>query len=333
MSEPADSVVTFTAPRQAELKELAPDDRPLGPDELSGRTIASLISPGTEIGGGYLEGSYPSQPGYAAIFRVEAIGPDVTDVRPGDVVFCTGPAGIGGHRSRQRCPRIAALPAPAGLAPEAAVHARLMGVSMSTLTTTRARPPEKVLVTGLGPVGNLAAQAFRACGYEVIAVEPVEARRTLAQQKGIERVFASVPLADKDLLDGVALALECSGHEQAALDACRAVRKGGEVVIVGVPRKRRTELYAFDLLERIFRGYVTVRSGWEWEVPRHGADFRAGSVFGNLAAALRWLADGRVRADGLYQKVSPRHAQQAYQDLLNQAAAGLTVVFDWTEEV
>ena len=333
MSGPADSVVTFTAAQQAELKELAPDDRPLGPDELTGRTIVSLISPGTEIGGGYLEGSYPSQPGYAAIFRVEAIGPDVTDVRAGDVVFCTGPAGIGGHRSRQRCPRIAALPAPAGLAPELAVHARLMGVSMSTLTTTRARPGEKVLVTGLGPVGNLAAQLFGACGYEVIAVEPVEARRALAEQKGIERVFASVPLADKALLDGVALALECSGHEQAALDACRAVRKGGEVVLVGVPRKRRTELHAFELLERVFRGYVTLRSGWEWEVPRHGADFRAGSVFGNLAAALRWLADGRVRADGLYQKLSPRHAQQAYQDLLHRPDAGLTVVFDWTEEV
>jgi hypothetical protein len=82
----------------------------------------------------------------------------------------------------------------------------------------------------------------------------------------------------------------------------------------------------------VFHRYVVLRSGWEWELPLQPAEFRRGSVFGNLAAALRWLAEGRVRVDGLAATLLPTQAQQAYQDLLHQRAERLTVVFDWTSK-
>lgn len=46
---------------------------------------------------------------------------------------------------------------PDGLASETAVIARLMSVSMTTLMTTKARPGDRVVITGAGPVGFLAA--------------------------------------------------------------------------------------------------------------------------------------------------------------------------------
>jgi threonine dehydrogenase-like Zn-dependent dehydrogenase len=324
-----DRVVTFTAAEKAELVDLPPDEKPLEPTEVAGRTRVSLISPGTEIGGSYLGTKFPAQPGYAAVFEVEDLGADVKDLKAGDLVFCTGPMGVGGHRSRQRCKREAALPVPPGLSPEVAVHARLMNVTMSTLTTTAARPPDKVLVTGLGPVGHLGAQIFQACGYQVMAVDPVESRRRLALKKGIRDVRAAVPLEDRAAVADTALVLECSAHEQAILDACKAVRKRGEVVLVGVPRQRRTELYAFDIVQTVFQRYVVLRSGWEWEVSRYAADFRVGSVFGNLAGALRWLAEGRVNVDGLYAMADPKDCQRVYQDLMHQRLEALSVVFDW----
>ena len=325
-----DSVVTFTAAEKAELLALPADGKPLEPAEVTGRTLVSLISPGTELGGQYLGSKFPAQPGYAAVFEVEAVGAEVKDLKAGDLVFCTGPMGIGGHRSRQRCKREAAIPVPEGLSPETAVHARLMNVTMSTLTTTAARPPDKVLVTGLGPVGHLGAQIFQSCGYGVMGVDPVESRRRLATEKGIGDVRAAVPLEDRAALADIALALECSAHEQAILDCCRAVRKRGEVVLVGVPRQRRTELYAFDIVQTVFQRYVVLRSGWEWEVSRYATDFRVGSVFGNLAAALAWLAEGRVNVEGLYAVADPKDCQQVYQDLLHQRAAALSVVFSWS---
>lgn len=330
MSNDEIQLVTFSAAETAELTSEPISKEPLADDELTGRTLASLISPGTEIQGAYLEGPFPAKPGYAAVFEVDAAGSGIEDIKVGDLVFCTGPHGIGGHRSRQRCTRKAAIPVPRGLAPEVAVHARLMGVSMTTLTTTVARPPDRVMVAGLGPIGHLGAQLFRAAGYRVIGVEPSEARREMAQARGISPVLPFVPTEDKASLEELALVLECSGHERAVLDACRSVRKRGEVVLVGVPRKRRTDLYAFDVLEAVFRGYVTLRSGWEWEISRTGEAFRVGSVFGNLAGALDWLADGRVNVEGLYEKVSPGDAQHVYQNLLHQRGSVLSAVFDWS---
>lgn len=319
-----DCAVTFTAPEQAKLLPIERDDRPLGPREVAGRTLATLISAGTELAGAYRGSQFPRVPGYAAVFEVEAAGSDVEGLRVGERAFCMGP-----HRSYQRAEADRVLRVPDGLAPEAATFARMMSVSMSTLTTTAARPPAKVLVTGLGLVGHLAAQIFTSCGYEVTACDPVAARQEIARQAGIRRVFPAAPLDDPGFAGQVSLALECSGHEAAALDGCRAVRKRGEVVLIGAPWARRTDLSAHELLHLVFHRYVVLRSGWEWELPLQPADFRNGSIYSNFAAALRWLSEGRVRVDGLYSLASPREAQQAYQDLLHQRAERLAVVFNW----
>src|SRR5579862_2500378 len=208
MSERTEYAVTFTARERAELLPYDPDGRALGPDEIAGHTLATLVSAGTELAGGYLGARFPSNPGYAAVFRVEAVGESVTDLCAGDLAYC-----MGNHRSYQRVTRSRALPVPEGLAPEKAAFARLMGVSMSTLTTTRARPPAKVIVTGLGLVGHLAAKIFASCGYEVTAVDPSPARREFATRGGIERVTDAMPLDDPELARKVALVVECSGHE------------------------------------------------------------------------------------------------------------------------
>jgi NADPH:quinone reductase-like Zn-dependent oxidoreductase len=248
----ADYSVTFTAREQAELLPLERDEKPLAPDEVAGRTLATLISAGTELAGGYLGQRFPSRPGYAAVFRVESVGQEITDVKPGDLAYC-----MGKHQSYQRVTRERLLPVPAGLIPaelmpERAVFARLMGVSMSTLTTTRARPPAKVLVTGLGLVGHLAAKVFERCGYEVTACDPSPVRREFAVRGGIERVLPAVPVDDPEYARQVALVVECSGHEQAVLDGLKVARKRGEVALVGAPWVRRTDLTAHDLLHQIF---------------------------------------------------------------------------------
>jgi threonine dehydrogenase-like Zn-dependent dehydrogenase len=203
-----------------------------------------------------------------------------------------------------------------------------MGVSWTTLTTTTARPTDHVLIMGLGIVGNLAAQLFQSAGYNVTAVDPAESRRTIAQRSGIIDIRTACPVEDPTF----ALAIDCSGHEQAVLDACKVVRKGGEVVLLGVPWKKRTDVSAFDILHVVFHKYVVLRSGWEWSLPRTSRDFSPGSIFGNFASAMCWLATGRVKAQGLYKIARPSEAQAAYNDLLQQRGEHLSTVFDWTVE-
>ena len=324
---PAESfAVRFTTPERAELVAEPADEWPLKETEVAGRTLVSLVSAGTELAvyRGLLPGKFPRGSGYAAVFEVEAVGAAVTDLKPGERAFC-----MGNHRLRQRLERRECVPVPAGLEPERAVFARMMGITMSTLVTTAARPPDLVAVTGLGVVGLLGAQVFAACGFHVLACDPVEARREAARRAGLADVRERIPLDDPGVKGRVALALECSGHEAAVLDGCRAVRRRGEVVLVGVPWERRADLQAFELLDAVFHNYAVLRSGLEWEVPNQREDFRSGSLFGNYAAAMEWIAAGRVKVDGLWEARTPRDCQAAYQDLLLGKCSKLSVLFDW----
>lgn len=327
-NEQVNQIVAFTGLETAEVLQQAADTTPLAAQMLAGRTVCSLISPGTEVAGFsgryWWTNEYPIIPGYAAVIEVTDVGPEVNDLQPGDLVLAMKP-----HQSLQRCTRAEVIPLPKGLDPRLAPFARLMAVTMSTLTTTMARPPETVLITGLGIIGHLAAQNFAACGYQVIACDPAPARQAIATRQGIHHVRASVPLDDPTLTDKVALVIDCSGHEQAVLDGCKIVKKRGEVVSTATPWQRRTELYAHELLHTIFTRYVVLRSGWEWELPLQATDFRTNSIYGNLTAAMQWIAEGRVNVTGLAALAPPDQANAAYRELQGQPAQHLTTLFDW----
>jgi len=316
--------IMFHGSRQVRLVEEPLDTSPLAADEVAGRTLVTLVSPGTELNWAFdAKLEKPISGGYAAVFEVEALGVAVTDLKVGQHVFC-----MGEHRSHQRKPCTQVLPLPQGLAPETAVFARLMGVNWTTLTTTAARPADQVLITGLGPVGNMAAQIFESAGYRVTAIDPLAQRRELAGRCGI-RDIRSAAMGHADLTDRVALAVECSGHEQAAIDACRVVRKGGEVVLVGVPWKKNIDAAAFEITHAVFHRFVTLRSGWEWELPLQQTNFARGSIFANFASALSWLAQGRVRVEGLGYLALPQDAQAVYTELLERRSPAPAALFDW----
>lgn len=319
--------IAITAYKTAEVVEAEPLSAPLQPREVRGRTLVSLTSPGTELNMCYLGKQFPSYPGYASVFTVEEVGSEVIDLPVGSIVF-----GSGRHQDWQQMPRENVVPLPVGLAPERALFARLAGVSMSTLNTTTAHPPSRVLITGLGPVGNLAAQVFSACGYFVTAVDPVERRRESARRLGLTDVRANIGEGGPDIIGKVALHVECSGHEQAVLDGCQCVRKRGEVVLVGVPWLKRTDISSFDLLHAIFHRYVVLRSGWEWEVPVRPSDFQSNSILENYAAAMEWIAAGKIKTDGLATSYSPQQAQDVYSGLLDQSLPTPAALFDWRLE-
>lgn len=315
--------IAITAREQAEVVPVdAPG--PLGPEDIGGQTVCTLISPGTEISHAYTGDRFPAFVGYAAVFRAAEVGAAVTDVAPGDLLFC-----MGRHGSYQQVNRRNVVKVPEGLAPEVAVIARLTGVSMTTLMTTSARPGDQVIITGAGPVGFLAAQAFAVSGYRVHVVEPHPGRRRQAEELLALQTYERVPVEDASVCGHVALVVDCSGHEQAVIDGCKVVRRGGEVVLVGVPWKRHTDVFAHELLDIVFHKYAVLRTGWEWELPHHPTPQNPHSIFGNFATALGWLANGSIRTHDLITTASPENAQMVYQDLLHRRAEGLFSVFVW----
>jgi threonine dehydrogenase-like Zn-dependent dehydrogenase len=327
------SSITIRGPGIAELALIADTRDPSEPGsfELVGKTVCSLVSPGTEVSGAFRPGPerparYPVTPGYAAVFRVDAMGPEVTGFRVGDLVFTQG-----GHRSHQCRSQDEVVRLPDGLDPFAAVFARLMAVPMATLSTTAARPGDLVGVSGLGPVGHLAAVIFAVCGYRVTAWDPRAQRRELlpASVRTLPSPPDPAPIAQYGSTDGFDLVLECSGNDGAALQCVRQVRSLGEVVLVGTPWTRRTDATAHELLHEVFHRYAVLRSGWEWQLPASPTPFIGRSTAENIEQAFAWLRAGTVDVARLADRRDPRDAQAVYDELAAGTGDRLTTVFDW----
>lgn len=330
MSLKKEFAVKFTAREKAELLPADVDNSPLKPDELFSHTLVSLISCGTETVGCYsgnhyqMTGdSYPRSSGYASISRVEQVGSDVKDIVPGDLV-------LGGcHQSYQRGKAVNFAKVPAGLAPEIAVFGRMAKISIPAIIRSAIRPPENMIVTGLGLVGMLAAQLGQNFGYQVLACDPNAGRREIARQCGIINIMDNVPVNDQRYAKKVGFGLDCSGHEQAVLDLCNIVRTWGEVSMVGVPWVPKTSMLAQKILHSVFYNFVSLKSGWECQMPP-APDIH--SDWSHHLAAMRWLAEGRLKITPcVYRKVPPDNPQQQYQDILNNRLDELTVMFDWRQ--
>ena len=323
--------ILYTGVRQAELGEGRVDDRALGPHEIFARSIVTLVSNGSERGGmgGYpggeaLRGSFrPTTTGYAAVLEAISTGAEVTAVRPGERFFAEAP-----HQAYSRLDDDSAVRLPEGIEPERAVFCRFPAVSMSSILQSAVRPTEPVLVTGLGIVGLFCAQVLQLFGYETAAVDPSPARRETAAGCGVRSLFADAgELAARKGQFGAVM--ECSGMEAAAFSGLRLLRPGGELWQIGVPWYRSTEQSAHELLRELFYGFVTLRSGWEWSLPRHSAEFQPNSHQRSIEKSLEWLADGRLRTEGCCTLFDPAGCGEVYRQIAEKTLPTTAAMFDW----
>lgn len=311
-------------------------DAPLLSGEIRGRTDYTLISQGTELG--WANGdSFPISPGYAAVFTVEEIGLHVTGIQVGDRRFA-----MGYHRSTQTHRAQFTLPVPENLSSDMAVIARLMGVSMTTLMTTKARTGDSVIICGAGPIGFLAAHQFKLGGFQVTVIDPDALRRDQIVESGIQDCRAEMPVDDENLKGKVALVVDCSGHEGAVLLGCAMLRRGGEIVLVGVPWRKLSDASAHDVMRAVFFNLITLRSGWEWELPIYERGFiweellegynnATHSIFGGFSKALSWLADGKIPLNGLVHHASPLDPSALYEKIASRQIAEPFIVLDWSK--
>lgn len=119
---------------------------------------------------------------------------------------------------------------PAGLSHEQAAMAEPVSVGVWAVRKAQIAPGDRVLVTGAGPIGLLAAQVARAFGgVDVTVTDLSEFRLSVARQLGLIAHPASDPLTQEyDVL------LECSGVQPAVTTGMSAVARAGRVVLVGM---------------------------------------------------------------------------------------------------
>lgn len=129
---------------------------------------------------------------------------------------------------------------PDGFTPDEGALLEPLGVAIHGWDLARLRVGETVAIIGCGPIGLLLVQLASIGGAaQIFGVEPLDYRRDLAAELG------AIPLApEEDLATqveertggyGADVAIEVAGTLSAQEEAARVVKRGGTVVLIGIP--------------------------------------------------------------------------------------------------
>jgi predicted dehydrogenase/threonine dehydrogenase-like Zn-dependent dehydrogenase len=312
-----------------------------GPTEVLVATIASVISPGTEravtaLAQSSLLAKARARPdlvrqvarkaradglgataravrgrlaqdlllGYSAAGEVIEVGSAVADIRPGQLV-ATGGAGKASHAQLQAVPGLLCAVLPAGVAPQDAAFTTVASIALHGLRLAEVGPGAKVVVSGLGLVGQLAARLALAAGCDVAGIDPAPHARSAAAGAGILALDELGDITTGQILDwsrgrGADAVLVCAASKS-SVPVARApalCRDRAPVVIVGDTGLDldRTPFYEKELSLRFARSYGPGRYDPSYEA--WGVDYPAGQVRWtegrNFEAVLDLLAAGRL---------------------------------------
>lgn len=206
-------------------------------------------------------------------------------------------------------------PAEAALVEPTSVAAR------AVLSRSQVAYGDEVLVEGPGPIGTLTAAIADASGARVVVSgreTDARYRLPLVEDLGMDTVTVDPEADDASTLrerasdGGFDVVFDATGHRTGVELAAGAVRKGGQIVPIGLPSEP-SELFVTDLV----RGEIDVQAsyGYRWE---------------NFQQAVSLISDGAVDPSTVVdESFSPLAPREAFESFLDQRTC--KPMFDFTE--
>lgn len=241
--------------------------------------------------------------------------------RAGDRIVSKGPHAEAVAVQVEHCAKI-----PTAVSNEAAAFTPLAAIALQGIHLLDTKPGDKVVVVGLGLIGQLAARLLIAKGCDVMGLDPSAARCEMARKHGVQIPINSNPVAaalawtNGRGVAGVLITASTPSHLPVS-QAARSCRHRGRVVLVGVVglNLNRADFYQNEVSFQVSRSYG--------ERNHTGV----GSVRANFEEALGHLAAGRFNIEDLItQRISFNQAEVAYDQLTNDKSA-LGILFDYTD--
>jgi predicted dehydrogenase/threonine dehydrogenase-like Zn-dependent dehydrogenase len=333
----------------------------IGPAEVLVRTVASVISPGTEravtaLARSSLLAKARARPdlvrqvvhkaqaegitavtravrgrlaadlplGYSAAGVVVEVGAAVDGIRAGQLV-ATGGANKANHAEFQAVPHLLCAVVPDGVPPQDAAFATLASIPLHALRLSGIGPGAKVVVLGLGLLGQLAARLAMASGCDVAGIDLSESARKAAAQTGVLALDESGDATTGHILDwsrgrGADAVLVCAaGRSAEPMSRVPALCRDRAAVVmvgdVGMP-PRRTPYYEREISLLFARSYGPGR--YEPSYEAWGVDYPPGHVRWtegrNQEAVLDLLASARLAVcDLVTHSFDIARADEAYR--------------------
>ncbi len=279
--------------------------------------------------------------GYSCSGSVMEVGSQVDEFRVGDRVACYG-MNFANHAEVNYVPHNLAVKIPDEISNDSAAFVALGSTAMQGVRLAELELGERVVVMGLGLIGQLAAQLVRACGANVLVTDPDPEKCQLAKKLGAHSVVSNA-----QELEG-AIARFTGGHGADAVILCASTntsellrvaaessRLKGRVVLVGDVGLgiERRPIFEKEIKLLISRSFGPGRYDANYEV--HGRDYPLPLVRWterrNGEAFLDLLARGTVEIDPLIGAHYPiERAEEAYRTVTgNGSPAALSVILDY----
>lgn len=249
----------------------------------------------------------PMPLGYSAAGEVVAVGAGIAhEFTVGDRVAMAG-AGQANHAEVNAVPRNLCVKLPEGVSYAQGAYATLGAIALHGVRNAEVKLGDRVLVVGLGLVGQLVSQLAAAAGARVAGVDPNLERCMLVRQGGAQWAVGPGALAEgwKQFTDGrgfdailICAATDSDGPiEQAAEWA----RDRATVILVGKVGTRfpYAAYMKKELTVRVSRSYGPGRYDPAFEV--QGLNYPVGFVpwteRENLGEVVRLIGNGKLKVD------------------------------------
>ncbi|GAO80173.1 MULTISPECIES: zinc-binding dehydrogenase [unclassified Sphingopyxis] len=293
----SNKALILTAPRELAFEESAFD--PLGPDEVRIRTLFSGISAGTELtqyrGTNpfmhrrfdeaqrlFVDAEVPSWDwpvrnlGYEESGEIVEVGGGIADLKVGQRLF-----GTWNHKTHHvaTADYVRERLLPEGADPRIGIFSHIGAVALNGVHDAQIRIGDTIAVFGLGVPGQIVAQAARASGARVIAIDPDAARRDIAIRHGAHLAIEPAGAAEeiKRLTGGrgADACIEVSGAPPALGEAIRAAAYNARVVAMGffqgaIPGLKLGEEFHHNRIQLICSQIsgVSPDASYRWSKPR-----------------------------------------------------------------
>ena len=283
--------------------------------------------------------------GYSSSGTVTEVGPGVSGFKVGDRVACTG-SGYAGHAEVVSVPSNLCAAIPGKVDFEDASFVALGGIALESVRMAGVELGSRVVVIGLGLLGQITVQLLRASGCHVFGIDLDSKKATLAAEHGAEttRAEGTGNSAVQDVSTwsaghgADAVIITASSPNNEPLEAAAAMcRERGRIVATGlvgldVPRKT---FYDKELELVVSRGWGPglydpdyTSAGVDYPLP-----YARWTAQRNAEEFLSQLANGAVSVRHLVtHRFAIEQAAEAYETILEGQELYIGVVFTYPGE-
>ena len=308
---------------------------------------ASLVSPGTELGGipGRRENPTDAPPkpfGYQNAGTVVALGEGVDRFAIGDRVATMG-GGYAEHATHTVAPVNLTVPIPEGVSSDEAAFCHLAATGLHAVRRIEPAFGENLAVCGLGLVGQLALQFARLSGTHTLGLDRLPMRLDVAMDGGADAVFNvadgdPVPFA-ADFCRGHGLDAGIIAFGGDATDAIQQLyqmmkpapdtHRWGRIAVVGGATVTVALAAGFGNVD--IRSSARPGHGYHDDAWEHGDEYPAvlckWTTQRNLEEGLRAIAEGGLNVQPLITDIVPlADAPAACEKLVTSPGEALGVI-------